>query len=734
MARRLYALGRWAALRRRRVLAVWGLLLVLVGGLGGTLHGTLSNEFSVPGVESQTAQDLLAHKFPAVAGGTSRVVFEARDGSTLRSSADRAAVRTSLKEAAAIPGVASVADPYTTGTVSPAGTIAYADVLFGQAPSDVPSSARTALQASAEPARRAGLIVEFGGSVAIAQAKSGAADVIGIPVAFLVLAVTLGSLLAAGLPLVTALVGVAIGVLGVEFVARFVQMTTTATVLALMVGLAVGIDYALFIVSRHREQLQDPDADVHESVGRATATAGSAVVFAGATVVIALAALSATGIPFLRVMGIAAAATVLVAVAAAVTLVPAILAGAGERLRPKPGSPSGPTSRLRRRGRPTVTPWGLKWARTVLRRPAAVLVVGVFALLAIALPVRDLHLGLPSNETQPTASTGHRSYDMLTRGFGPGFNATLAVVVDASHIPTAQRTAVEHEARAVVERDPDVAVATAPVSSPDGSVALFSVVPKSGPDAQATASLVHRLRDDDSAVTKAHGTMYVAGATAAAIDVSAKLSTKLPLFIGIIVALALALLTIAFRSLVIPLKAVVGFLLSIGVALGATVWVFQLGHLDGAFKVAAAAPVVCFLPVLLIGVLFGLAMDYEVFLVSRMREHFQRHGDAKEAIAQGMASSSRVVTAAALIMASVFGGFVLSEDPIVKAIGFALTVGVLVDAFVVRMTLVPAALALLGRHAWHLPRWLDRVVPDVDMEGARLAPVPAAEDSLDVKV
>jgi len=549
----------------------------------------------------------------------------------------------------------------------------------------------------------------------------GPGEIIGVAVAFVVLAITLGSLVAAGLPLLTALAGVAIGVSGIEFLSRFLQLTTTASVLATMIGLAVGIDYALFIISRHREQLTDPGQDIGDSIGRAAGTAGSAVVFAGTTVIIALCALASSGIPFLTVMGLAAAGTVLLAVIAAVTLVPAILGFAGEKLRPK--TRTGRQVRAwARRG-----VWGLAWARGIRRAPLAVLVACLLGLLVLALPARHLRLGLPGNETQPAASTQHQSYELLARGFGPGFNATLAVVVDATAIHPAQRAATLGTLAATLKRDPDIAVVAAPIANAAGTITVPSVIPNTGPDAQATTDLVHRLRDNDKrVVSQAGGTMYVAGNTAANIDVSARLASALPLFVAIIIVLAFVLLTIAFRSLLVPLTAVLGFLLSVSASLGVVVWVFQDGHLGGVIGVAAAAPIVSFVPVLLIGVLFGLAMDYEVFLVSRMRESYQRSGDARSAVADGVRASGRVVAAAALIMASVFAGFIFTADPVIKSIALALTIGVLIDAFIVRLTLVPAVMTLLGRRAWQLPGWLDRILPNVDIEGATL-PAPIAD-------
>jgi RND superfamily putative drug exporter len=714
MASRLYMWARWAVRRRGRVIAVWILLLTVVGGLGITMHGKVTTEFSVPGIESQKAQDLLEEKFPEAAGGVARVVFAAPENTTLTAPKAKAAIEASLNKAAQVSGVVNVSDPLKAKTVSADLTIGYTDVRFRQQASHVPQESKDALTRAMTQARDAGLDVQFGGSAMEPKTEvGGPAEVVGVVIAFVVLALALGSLIAAGLSLVTALVGVAIGVLGVEFMSRYVEMTSTATVLALMIGLAVGIDYALFIISRHREQLVDPEQDVEDSIARAVATAGGAVVFAGTTVIIALAALAVTGIPFLTVMGLAAAATVLLAVLIAVSLVPAALALFGERLRPRARR----TKRAEGRAR-TPGSWGLTWGRAVTRKP----------LLASggcdrpARPGRTRPRPAPRPAQQRLAAGGqHPAQEhLLTEGFGPGFNATLTAVVDMSGIPAADRASTVTGLRNNLAGDRGVAVAAQPVTNADSTLAVIAVVPKTGPDAQATTDLVHRLRENAPAVDKAGGTLYIAGQTAAAIDVSGKLSDTLPLFIAIIVILALILLTIAFRSLLVPVKAALGFLLSVAASLGATVWVFQDGHLNGILDIPSAGPVTSFLPVLLIGVLFGLAMDYEVFLVSRMREHYEHTGNAAEAITQGVARSGRVVSAAALIMVAVFGGFVFNHDPIIKSIGFALAFGVLVDAFVVRMTLVPAVMALLGRRAWGLPGWIDRITPDVDIEGAKL--------------
>ena len=725
MARALYAVGRWAVRHRGRVVLAWLALLVVVGGLGVALHGQLSSVFTVPGTESQNAQNLLQQKFPVAAGGTARVVFAAPAGTTLAAAKDVSAIRASLAAAGRVPGVISVGNPYQDGALSASKAIGYADVLFRQQAANVPQTARNDLQAAMSPARSAGITVAYGGTAYAANGKvEGTGEVSGIVVAFIVLAVALGSLLAAGFPLVAALAGVAIGVLFTEFLARFIQMTNTATVLATMIGIAVGIDYALFIVSRHREQLADPGQEAEDSIGRAIGTAGTSVVFAGSTVIVALAALSAAGIPFLAVMGLVAAGTVALSVLVAITLVPAMLGFAGERLRPRPGRPGRPWTRAHpwqeRRGR-----WGLAWARLIRRGPAVVLLVFIAALVVIALPARGLRLGLPGNNSEPAASTQHQSYELLAQGFGPGFNATLAVVVDASGIPAGNRAAVVRALAGKLSRDPGIAVVSAPVANPARTIVVLSVTPTTGPNAQATTNLVNRMRTTDVPLAdRAGGTAYVAGNTAANIDVSSRLGSAFPLFLAIIVVVAFLLLMVAFRSLLIPLAAVVGFLLSVAASLGVMVWFFQDGHLSGLSGITAAAPIVSFVPILLVGVLFGLAMDYQVFLTSRMREAFERDGDAAAAVTAGVERSGRVVCAAALIMTSVFAGFIPTGDPIIKSIAFALTAGVLIDAFVVRLILVPATMNLLGRAAWWLPARLDRLLPQADIEGTSLPRVP----------
>ena len=525
---------------------------------------------------------------------------------------------------------------------------------------------------------------------------------------FIVLFISFGTLLLAGLPLVTAILGVAIGLSAISALTAVTEINSVAPTLATMLGLAVGIDYALFIVSRHRQQLAD-GLDPAESVARATATAGSAVVFAGVTVLIALVGLVVVGIPFLSVMGLAAAGTVAIAVLIAVTLLPALLGFAGQRAGRGRRQKEGPTA-------------GLRWAQLVTRRPWVAIGAVVAVIVVVALPALDIRQGLPDDGTQPTDTTERKSYDLLTKGFGPGFTGPLTTVIDFENFrgEESPRAIAEDAARALAEF-PGVAAASEPVFNENGEVAIIIVTPSGSPASQTTKDLVDRMRDEAAEIRQESGiNAMVTGTTAINIDTSDTLTAALPVFLVLVVGLALLLLAAVFRSIAVPVTAAAGFLLTIAASLGAVVWIFQEGNLADLLGVASTGPIVSFLPVLMIAILFGLAMDYEVFLVSRMREGYVHTGRAREATINGFAASARVVTAAALIMIAVFSSFIIDDALTVKSIGFALAFGVLVDAFLVRMTLVPAVLALLDRRAWWLPRWLDRRMPNLDIEGEKI--------------
>jgi RND superfamily putative drug exporter len=501
---------------------------------------------------------------------------------------------------------------------------------------------------------------------------------------------------AAGLPLLSAIIGVGIGVTAIGTASGFFDVASTTSVLALMLGLAVSIDYALFIVSRYRQELSD-GREPEEAVGRATGTAGSAVVFAGLTVVIALAGLAMVGIPFLTQMGLAAAFTVVVAVAIALTFLPAMLAFAGPRIRPA--------------GAPAARTVGRRWVGFVTRRPITVLLAACLGLGALAIPALDLHLGLTNDSTAKPGTSQRAAYDLLTAGFGPGFNGPLLVVVDAADA----RTAADHTA-AAIRGLPQVTAVGPPIVNPAGDTAVMTVIPAAGPSAPQTRELVHAIRG----LPRTDG-VSVTGATAVTLDVSAKLGTALTPYLLLVVGLAFLLLTLVFRSVVIPLKATLGFLLTIAATFGALVAVFQWGRLTGLFGIEGqTGPILSMLPIFLIGVVFGLAMDYQIFLVSRMREARGLGATPLGAVIEGFSRSARVVTAAAVIMIAVFSGFLLSGEMMFRELGFGLAVAVAIDAFVVRLTIVPAVMALLGRSAWWLPRGLDRMLPAIDVEGGQL--------------
>ena len=715
MATRLYKLGGWAYEHRRRVLALWAMVLVGVIAAAMAFGGKTNDKFEVPGTESQEAQTLLEQKYPAASGTYARLVFKAPEGEKLTDAQNREGIEATLHKAAKAEDVMSVTNPYETGAITKDGTIGYADVIYPVTADKIEQPARDQLEASGTPAEETGMQVEFGGGLVSDESEANS-ESIGMMLGFVVLAITLGSLLAAGLPLLTALVGVGIGLVGLQALTDVFEVSSTAPILATMLGLAVGIDYALFILTRHRQNLGD-GMDGKDAAAHATATAGSAVVFAGATVVIALVGLLVVNIPFLTVMGLAAAGTVSIAVLIALTLLPAIFGFAGHRVA---RTNRALTWRPRRRAARKDT-LSVRWARLVTRRPVAVVAVCVGMLGAIAIPATHMELGLPDAGSDPTTSTERRAYDLLTEGFGPGFNGPLTVVVDAPDLPADQQKQVATAVTEELEGMDGVAAVSPATQNEAGDLTVVSVTPTSGPTTEETRNLVTTLRDKADQVKADTGIdAYVAGATAMNIDTADSLNAALPRYVLVVVGLALILLTIVFRSILVPIKAAVGFLLSIGASLGLVTWVFQDGHLADLFGVAQPGPLLSFLPVLLIGILFGLAMDYEVFLVSRMRESFLRTGKAKESVVTGYGQSGRVVTAAAVIMTGVFAAFILSPDPITKSIGLSLAFGVLADAFIVRMTIVPAVMALLGRSAWKLPRRLGRVLPHVDIEGEGL--------------
>ncbi|MEV0477119.1 MMPL family transporter [Streptomyces prunicolor] len=724
MATLLYRLGRVAFRWRWFVTLLWVAVLGAVGFAAVKAPAAPDDGFTMPGIESQRAFDLLEQRFPGTAadGASARIVFVAPNGEKVTATENRAAIEKLVTAAADGAQVASAVDPFAAKAVSKDASTAYSTVTFKVKADDLSGAAKTHLERAIDTARDAGLTVEVGGDALATQpAAGGSAEAIGIAIAAVVLLITFGSLAAAGLPLLTAILGVGISMSAVLALGSTFGLSETTGTLATMLGLACGIDYALFVVSRYREERQKGHAP-REAAGLAAGTAGSAVVFAGLTVVIALAGLSVVGIPMLTKMGLAAAGAVLLSVLISLTLVPALLGFWPDAALSR---------RERKKGmrRANGENGGSRWARIVVRRPIPVLLLGVIGLGAMALPALDLQLGMPGDEAKSTSTTERRAYDDLAQGFGPGFNGPLTIVVDAKKADDA-KSAVATVSKEIAATGGVVSVSPARFNSA-GDTAVFSATPATSPTDEKTKQLVQTIRDERSGIeSKASGASFeVTGTTALNIDVAQKVQDALIPYLTLVVGLAIVLLLLVFRSLLVPLKAALGFLLSVLAALGAVVAVFQQGHGASLLGVDQTGPIMSLMPIFLVGIVFGLAMDYEVFLVSRMREAYV-HGDGPgEAIVSGFRHSARVVVAAALIMMAVFSGFIGAGASMIKMIGFGLAVAVLFDAFVVRMAIAPAVLSLLGNKAWYLPSWLDRILPRMDVEGealSRKVPAPTA--------
>ncbi|MGW6463614.1 MMPL family transporter [Streptomyces rubiginosohelvolus] len=715
MATLLYRLGRFC-FRRRRAVALFWVALLTVAGIGAASANTAGDDsFSIPGIEAQKAFDLLEQRFPEMNadGAQANIVFRAPEGHTITSSGNQAAVTAAVTElGSGSDQVAHVTDPYTTGAVSKDASTAYISITYKVQPTELTEASKHTLDTVLEGGRDAGLTVEVGGTATYEAEAGGGTEAIGILIAGIVLAVTFGSLVAAGLPLLTAIIGVGIGVCAITTLTGVLGLSGDAAGLASMLGLAVGIDYALFIVSRYRGELVQGMQN-EEAAGRAVGTAGSAVVFAGLAVVIALAGLTVVRIPVLTEMGLAAAGTVAVAVVIALTLIPAMLGFAGDKIfsrkdRRKGPAPAGPSM-------------GTRWARFVLRRPVAVLITATAGLALIAVPAASLELGLPGDGQKSTDTSPRRAYDLMAQGFGAGVNGPLLVTVDAGTDGDAKVQA--EGVRKTLNGLTNIAAVTPAVFDRAGITAVQTVIPVTGPDTAETKSLLADIRDTTGEE------VMVTGTTAMNVDFSDRLNDALVPYLLLVVGLAFLLLVLVFRSVLVPLKAALGFLLSVAASLGAVVAVFQWGWLADLIGVDQTGPIMSLMPIFLVGVVFGLAMDYEVFLVSRMREAHVHGANARQAIITGFDHGARVVTAAALIMISVFAGFIGSSDAMIKMMGFGLAVAVLFDAFIVRMTIVPAVLALLGGRAWNLHRWLDNIMPNVDVEGDQLHRQEPAEQS-----
>jgi RND superfamily putative drug exporter len=732
MSQILYRWGRVAARHPWRMIGLWLVVAVAVLGLESTVGGETSDDWSIPGTEAQLGSDVLEQGFPTEGGVAGRVVFADPDGDVTDAQA-RSTIGETLAAFAAGPNVLSVTDPFDPAqpAISPDGSIAFATVRYSVDPPG-PEEGEAALDAI-EIARDAGLQAEMSREIVRGVEEVEGSEAIGLVIAVIVLLVAFGSVIAAGIPVGSAIFGIFIGLGLVTVMAGFTDVPSVSPLIASMIGIGVGIDYALFVVTRHRAFLHE-GKDPVESAALANATAGTAVLFAGSTVVVALLGLVLAGIPSIATMGYASAITVAVAMAGAVTLLPAFLGLAGFRIDRWKIGRRARTGESVKAAHQTLSG---RWADHVGRHPWRYAIGSFVALVAIATPVLDMRTGISDDGVAGTEHTYRRAYDMLAAGFGPGFNAPFTIAVDApdgGSLDTAELTAI-HDAVGATD---GIAFVAQPIVSPSGSTAVVTAFPTTGPSDVETEQLVHTLRDDviPAALGESDVDTYVTGQTAAFIDISEKLASRLPIFIVAVVGLSFLLLMLVFRSVLVPIKAAVMNLLSIGAAYGVVVAVFQWGWGNELIGVDSTVPVSPFLPMIMFAILFGLSMDYEVFLLSRVREAFVRTGDSHRSVVDGLASTARVITSAALIMISVFAAFLLTPDVEVKMFAVGLTVAVLVDATVVRMVLVPSTMALMGDANWWLPKWLDRILPHVDVEGSKVlghadeAPVLTIPDDL----
>ncbi|MWC29175.1 MMPL family transporter [Paenibacillus sp. MMS18-CY102] len=741
-------------------IAILGIVLALIGVNG--IHG--SSEMKIAGTESQKVLDQLAKELPAASGGQASIVFTAPDGERL----DTPERLTAISKA--------VNDVYTLDyVINPAKLAAEAGVTAtegstGQAtqqaaPAELPPYGPLMVNGAPVP----GVMLASNGSVALFQfqftvqqmslpksvpdavihaamavqdngtgitalpsdslttkTSMGSTEGIGLLVAAVVLLMTLGSVVAAGLPLLTSILGVAVSVGGAFAFSKFIPMTDVTPALALMVGLAVGIDYSLFIVNRQRRMMLDQNLSAREAASRAVGTAGGAVFFAGLTVIIALCGMLVIGIEFLSTMALVAAASVLVNVLIALTLLPALLGFVGERIvsAKARAKNSAQTSNKARKG------VAERWVTGVLKKRWLVIVGIIIVLGVAALPATKMEMGIPSGASANLDTMARQSYDAISKGFGEGFNGPLLLVAESKDPAAPVTPDMLNNLVQDIQKHQDVSLVTPVGVNKTGNMAIISLIPKSGPTDAATKNLVEDLRASDSGIAQTNGvTIGVTGFTAINIDMSSKLAEAFPVYVGVIVVLSVIILLLVFRSIIVPIKATVGFLLSVLATFGITTAVFQWGWVHSLFGFDTGGPLLSFMPIMVTGILYGLAMDYQVFLVSSMRESYVHGHRGTKSVINGYDQASRVVVAAAVIMVSVFAGFIFAPDIMIKQIGFALAAGILIDAFIVRMALVPAVMAVFGDRAWWLPKWIDRILPNLDVEGDKLiAELKSKED------
>lgn len=763
MSTLLYRLGKSAFAHPFRFLGAWLVLVAVIVGSLAVNAPKVSNEVSINGVESMRIIDQLEKELPAAAGGSGQVIYRAPEGSSFFDDALAGALAQSVQsiyandevvnpaelsgsaqnqaaaqeQAAAMvkaaeqakaaaqagqtldqPAPLAVQGQLVPGvTVSPDGSVAMVQFQFSGRVIELPAGAiDELLDAARAPLASTGVDVLPGSALQEIPEVAGVGEIVGVAIAAVVLFIVLGSVVAAGLPLVTAMLGVGVGVGGAYALGHFYDLGSMSIVLGLMLGLAVGIDYALFIVNRQRRLIMREGLSAHEAAGRAVGTAGSAVFFAGTTVVIALAALTVIGISLLTTMALIAAGTVAVAVLVALTALPSLLGLVGERIVSQKARDHYAERAADGRDHATAR----RWATFVSRHRWWAAGAVILTTLVVAIPAADMRLGLPAGNNYNSGTDQREAYDTVSGAFGEGLNGPLLVVLSSTTDQPVDQQAAGAIVADLTKLD-DVASASASGMSEDGRTVLVSVIPREGPPDPSTTDLVHTLRDQAGQYGERYGIdLGVTGQTAMGIDIAQKMGDVMPIYLAIVVVLSLVVLTIVFRSIIVPVKATAGFLLTILATLGATTAVFQWGWLNHLFGLDSTGPVMAMLPILVTGIAYGLAMDYQVFLVSSMRESWVHGTKGRESVIDGFSHSSRVVVAAAIIMISVFAGFIFNGDPMIKQIGFALAIAIAIDAFLVRMTLVPALMAMFGDRAWNLPGWLDRLLPDLDIEGDQL--------------
>lgn len=736
MANKLHNLGAFAFAHPWKMIIGWIAVLGILGFLAVQFIQPTSASISIPGTDAQKAIDRANELFPNSGKGSGRLVFKAAEGKQI--SDYKSQINELTSAVSKVEGVSTVADPFLSPAfISESGTIAYAQVQMKESSGSITEETLSEIQKDVSTARINGLQIESGGDLVSRSPGEilGVGEVGGVVIALVVLVITLGSLIAAGMPIITALFAIGISMAGLFSMSQLFEINATTPVLAVMLGLAVGIDYSLFIISKYRSLVLE-GYSYKDASARAIGTAGNAVIFAALTVVIALSALSIVNIPFMTMMGLTGAATIAVAGLVSISLVPAMLGLAGKYIFSKKARAKALAAQkkgIKKEHEISHTTIWFKWGQKITSHPIIALVVSILVIGVMAIPAKDLQLGLPTDQHAAIETTQKKAYDLLTEGFGAGFNGPLTVVVEGLPAVTAEQKAylsqlgepaasnakfiqLKSVADSIATLD-NVEQALSALATDDGTAGIIQVTPKSAPSDAATNDLIMTLRNasEQNRLTKSNDiSLAVTGSTALQDDINKKLADALPLYLGVVVGLSLIILIVAFRSILVPLKATIGFLLSVIAMFGSLVAVFQWGWFDIA---SAPGPIVSFIPIIAIGILFGLAMDYEFFLVSSMHESFTKTKNAKQAVVNGFGVGSKVVTAAGVIMVSVFAGFIFNHDATIQAIGFGLAVGILVDAFIVRMTIVPAVMTLVDKAAWWLPKWLDKRLPHISIEG-----------------